>query len=324
MKNNKLSFTKLSMFNECGLKYRYHYIDYLRPNSIRSALIFGKAIDLALNELLLHRNINEAIAIFYREFSRTEVNGEGIYVPTSNLVKYSKADLDKDLIKESYQDSEQWESLYQKGLLIIEAYAKKVLPRIKKVISIQKEVSLQNSDGDEITAKLDFVAEWDDGKTYLLDNKTTSVEYKQEDVKKSLQLGLYHYIEKENTKLDGVGFIVINKNIRKIRHCKKCNFLQDGTHKKCNNMFGTQRCNGDWNVTFDVDIDFVFDRITEQEEEIVLESFDKANHGIMNKQFDANKSSCFSKFGKCVYYDKCHKGSDEGLVKLYQDKKDDK
>ena len=71
---------------------------------------------------------------------------------------------------------------------------------------------------------MDLIEEWEDGKTYLLDNKSSSVKYAEDSAKTGQQLPLYYYIKKDDYKLDGVGYIVMSKKINKnkVKTCKKC------------------------------------------------------------------------------------------------------
>lgn len=51
----RLSNTAINTFLECARKYKHHYIDGLRSEIVSSALHFGRAIDEALNVLLLQK-----------------------------------------------------------------------------------------------------------------------------------------------------------------------------------------------------------------------------------------------------------------------------
>lgn len=311
------------------MKWFLHYVKKIRPIKAKSAFVFGNAVDCALNELLKTRDVAHAKEIFLVNMRLYRLNGADIFVENSNFITYSKADTDEELIQYSGGSrslNRPWYSLLLKGQMIIDAYAEKVLPHIKDVISVQRRVSLSNASEDEITGLLDAIVLWDDGKVYLIDNKTSSVKYDKNSVKESNQLALYHYIEKDNVKLDGAGFIVINKNVNKnkVKTCVSCGHVSNGMHKTCNNLVNNNRCCGTWHTTIkpSIDIDFIFDDIREEDELRVIDSFDKVNNEIERGEFRCGANGCYSKFGPCVYKKYCETGDMEGLIDL-KDKKDE-
>lgn len=176
----------------------------LRPTDTGSALIFGSSVDSGLNSLLTdirdgrEPSLARAKAMFDAQFK--SIN------PTE--IKFSKADFDESL------GETPWKSLECKGHMILEAYVEQVLPKIERVILVQHEVSLTNELGDSLIGVVDLVAQID-GKVYILDNKTSSIKYSEDAAAISQQLGTYFEALKYDYKLDGVGFIVIPKNIRK-------------------------------------------------------------------------------------------------------------
>lgn len=260
------------------------------------------------------------------------VNDKRVDVSTSDVVIYTKRDLDIDLLthfKGLEHPNKPWHSLCLKGLLFVETYHREVLPKIKEVISIQKRMTLLNAEGDKISGLLDSVVIWEDGKTYLIDNKSSSVKYDDDSARKSDQLTLYHYIEKDNVKLDGVGFVVLDKNINmnKKKICKSCGSVNDGSHKTCPVMVPTgkygssdcmihKRCEGEFTVEFapTVNVDYVFDQIAPEDEDRVIEIFDTTNNNIANGLFATSHNPVFSKFGPCDYY-KYYPGNPDFFIK---------
>ena len=187
--------------------------------------------------------------------------------------------------------------------MFLEQYYKDVLPKIQEVIAVQEPVSLKNDDGDEITGFLDLIVKWEDGKTYLLDNKSSSVTYEEFSAKMGQQLPLYYYIVKEKYKLDGVGYIVLNKKINKnrVKKCKDCGLFNTSSHKTCNHVYETtqKRCGGEFEVTINpsVDIQYVFNQVAESDEKRVLDKFDEVNYNVSNGYFatehNPNKNKYF-------------------------------
>lgn len=225
-----------------------------------------------------------------------------------------------------------WMCLKRKAHIMLKAYYEKVLPQIKSVIAVQKRILVTGKTGDEIECYIDLIVEMNDGKKYVLDNKTSSIDYEQDSASKSQQLIMYYYaINKESKleeKLDGVGFIVMYKNIQKnrIKICENCGY--DGTggrHKTCDKMIfmgeineKTERCNGNWKETISPEckIDIILNKVTQPAQNLIIQAFLGANEGIKAKVFPPNVDSCMKYGNKCVYYDKCWNGKDETLITL--------
>lgn len=323
---NKLSHTSITKFLECGRKYRNHYIERIRPIKTKSALVFGSCLDQGLNILHQGKTIAEAKEVFLKALTQETNNPDLVY---------SKSDLDKELLAfyncKNLEDSAT--SLMYKGFLMLEACVREVLPLIKTHIAIQKPISFKNSDGDEVHGFLDLIVESHEGKVYLLDNKSSSVKYEADSPKKSQQLVLYYYIEKDTIKIDESGFVVYNKkiNLQKTKTCKSCGALNTSSHKTCNETIYigkdrnkpvnvgdeviSTRCNGEFLITYNpkAEVEFITNTIKTEDEDRVIADIDKANQGIANKEFEPNFGACETKFGKCEYYNLCHHGSMEGL-----------
>lgn len=320
---NKLSFTKLSTYNECGLKYDLHYNQMIRPIAAKSPLIFGNSVDEALNTLIETKDLNKALNRFEDLWNKQPVNGKEMDLKIPGVVQFSKSDVDEDLLEVNNiegKDNPAWFSLLLKGELIIKAYYEKILPRFKSVKAIQTPVKIENQDGDTINGKLDLIVEWEDGRVILMDNKTTSVIYDKNSAKNSEQLNLYYYLEKDNYKLDAVGFITLSKKINweYKKTCNSCEHIFNSNHTKCINMVEGKRCNG--KITLQkipsIDVDVIINNIESGIQDKTIETFDKVNEGIINNIFEMNRNSCIGKFGKCTYFDYCNKSSMNGLIKL--------
>jgi hypothetical protein len=355
----------------CGESYRLHYIEKIRPKVHSAALVFGSAIDAALNVLLVPDG-RDPEALFEKTFTETDINGVQVYVPTYADLVYQTNDFDPDLLTEiDYQIIEEkfkethparntayleiyqalkkrksesgfdsldntekalfnlinWLCMRRKGLLMLQAYRKKVLPKIEKVHATQKYVALTNSEGDSVVGYVDLIADIKDIGTVILDNKTASMEYDKDSVLTSPQLSLYvHMLEAEyNTRK--AGYIVMRKTIIKNRKkvCNKCGHDgSGGRHKTCDAIVDNKRCNGEWTETIDPDvyIQFITDTIPEQTEKIVLENMDTANEAIKSGHFTRNFNSCHNFYGsRCPYFQKCYYGNDKDLIDMKKEKK---
>lgn len=182
-----------------------------------------------------------------------------------------------------------WLSLARKAQYIFEAYKNEVLPLIKRVIAIQKEIALVNDDQDTVTGFIDLQTEMMDGSIRILDNKTTSdfKYYKEDSVRISGQLSLYCFSEN----VGKAGYIAILKDIK-----------ADGRKK---GSLPTVKIK----IRLD-DIDPTF-------QEQTLQKFNITNKNIKLGVFEKLKdeSLCVAYGRKCPYSDFCWRNSIAGLIK---------
>jgi hypothetical protein len=375
MSKTRLSHSASSMFQSCPRKYSYHYLERLRPKNSSSALLFGSAVDSSIQAMLKKESKKSPENIFNYLWNFAEINGEKTYLPTCTTIVYSDSEYDKDLISDDHHKKleetygSDWESkladirkkkkqvgfkflstdekklmnhanwtvLHRKGLLMLEAVKKKILPTIQEVLAVQEYVKLQNDNGDSVVGFVDMVAKFFDyEKPIIVDFKTSSIDYEEDSVLNSPQLTLYvHSLSEKYEGTRRAGFIVLHKRIEKnkVKKCSTCG--HDGTgqrHKTCNNLVDThvqgdgnfERCNGAWKETIspEVRIQVITDEIPLQTEKIVLNNFDYINESIKNGIFHRNLQSCIQPWGKCPYFEKCYKDSDEDLIQLTSSKKE--
>ena len=214
-----------------------------------------------------------------------------------------------------------WLCLNRKGLVMLKAYSEQVLPKIKEVLAVQKSVEIENDSGDRLVGFIDLIVETVDGKRYVLDNKTSSIQYDPNSPQRSQQLILYYHITKEEYKLDGVGFVVMYKHIlkNKKKTCSVCGNNGTGKrHKTCDaeHKEHAGRCNGDWEEVINPDarIEFIVNTVPEAAENLVMETFDEANNGIKNKMFGPNLQACHTGSIYCDYYNYCWTGNSDDLI----------
>lgn len=334
----RLSHTGKEMYITCPQKWKLYYQDKLRSTLIGSALIFGSAIDDALNRMLLEkkRELTEEEkasmeftpeATFVSSFSQTRVANEIVRIATSDQAMYYKSDLDIDLLDDAdYKDIKDfgeeveiildgrheveeftqecqdlfkkgvdtdtqrmynyicWLSLKQKGLMLLEAYRKDIMPEIEETFDVQKSISLPDGD-DEFVGVIDAILSFhsESGVKYVCDNKTSSRPYKQDSVQASEQLA--GYAEYENNQK--CAYIVLEKKLRKREPRTRTAIIKDDMP--------------------DETIDETFGKITD-----ILEN-------ISEEKFDKNFDSCYQYGRKCAYYDYCRTGDLKNLK--YTEKK---
>lgn len=240
-----------------------------RSSLLSSALCFGNALDLALNDMLI--GSDKFHEVFDSEWSKYQ----------ESVIEYYKSDLDESLLtlieREMPLAQQQFLSMKYKGHKLLDAYLVEIFPKIKEVISIQGEVNIMgydedgNETGDSIYGKLDLIAmiEAADGTVHhaLLDNKTTSEPYAKNSVQTKDQLALYAsgFLD-----IHSFGYLTLNKK-----------------------NFKTQ---------------IIIDHINQDRRDEVLEKFIMTLDSIKDNQFDKNLKSCYAFGRRCEYYSHCHKG----------------
>ena len=371
--SNRLSFSAISTYTTCGEKYNLRYNKKLRSKFFHAALAYGSAIDLALNKLLLTRELPEAIKEFDKAWAFQFVNKKYVSLPEFTDLVYAESDYDVELLQEEdfskldetimgsdlditlhidelypqiLEEKKKvgWENLREnqkklfnlanwlvmrrKGHIMLESYNKKILPKIKEVLAVQKESFLENENGDKVVQYLDLIVKWEDDRILLMDNKTSAKEYEEDSASRSPQLISYFHGNKDEYKLDAVGFLVLKKQIlkNKIKICSLCG--NDGSgerHKTCaaDNAETGKRCNGTWNIKLNPEcyIQIIINDVSPAAENLVLTTFDEANNGIKAGAFHRNLGACVTGF-KCEYWSHCWKGDDSELIDVSKEKKE--
>lgn len=327
----KLSNSSLDKYRMCPKMYDLHYNERIRPVGISSPLFFGSAIDQALNVLLLRKKKDltpeeagllgqNVYDVFDQAFTYMNYNGDTIDLRTYEHVEFSKSDDEPRLLTEDdlkaleSNDSNNhriWLSLRRKGHLFLAEYEKTIMPNIQEVVSIQKNTSLTNAEGDAYVGVIDFIAVWNDGKTYIFDNKTSSRKYQDDSIKKSTQLMTYS----EDTGINLAGYIVMVKALSWDKHntCSKCGFLSVSRHTTC-----PEKCGPLESVTKPrATIQVLLDSIDESNKDAMFGDIQLIADRIKDGQFEPNTNTCHRVFGKkCIYFDHCRTGNMAGLVKI--------
>lgn len=96
---NKLSYSQVNRYGMCPKSYEYHYVQKIRQTTTTGALLFGSALDNALNVLLTEPDKSPE-ETFERSFQYSKINEVNTYIPTSENVVYANSDFDSDLLLE--------------------------------------------------------------------------------------------------------------------------------------------------------------------------------------------------------------------------------
>lgn len=279
----RLSNSSLDLYQQCPRKWAFKYKENLKGDYTSTPLLFGSAIDNALNYIL--ESIRDK-----KEWSKD--NAKELFIACmktwqgQNKLEFFKNEVPEELKDSIDEDNlehqeEVWDNITQRGLACLEVYINDVLPLIDEVISVQNKGVVQNEDGDEFTFVVDFVAKLKDGRTVLFDNKTSSAKYPKNRVIKSQQLSLY--IE-QFPEIKLAGYIVLIKNPAKEKGM---------THQ------------------------ILIDEIPEQTRAESFKLLDETMQNIKEEKFPCNTKSCKA-FGKdCEYKAACMYGNYEGLIPNY-------
>lgn len=307
----------------CGDLYKKHYIEGYRPRVISSALLYGSAIDKALEDLHNTGLVPHDTLIdqFDNMLNRTDIrffkidcNGD-----TELEARLKRFDSDPEGEK-MITNNLIVEALRWKALIHIDQYIADILPRIRKVHSLQGEIE-HVRDNYTINGKLDIDIVWDDGLRYTADFKTSSAPYKDDSVETSQQLAIYDSAHGKN----GRGmYIVFLKKVSFHNICRQCKTKSlNNRAKSCQQIVdakggGIRRCKGDFfKVPFVPPIQIVTGKISDSFITEVVHSFDSAAEGIRKGVFVKNLNACENQYGRrCDMYELCKNNDSKDVIKL--------
>lgn len=277
----KISNSKTDLYNLCSLKYKFKYIDKLQADVTNSPLLFGIAIDHALNYILESFRdgktwtLDKSKEIFIEKMNTWD---------GTNTLSFFKSEVPEELLTNLDMNSREhqeivWDNICNRGLACLDAWVEEILPNFKRIVSVQNAGSIKNAEGDEFVFILDFIAELQDGRIVLCDNKTAGAKYAKNSVIESQQLSLYLDTYPE---LEYAAYCVMIKNPEKVG-------------KKSRTQF-------------------IVDKIPEETTAKAYALVEKTLLGIKNEVFEPNLKACFS-FGKpCEYERLCKYNDDTDLI----------
>lgn len=332
---NRLSNSSINKWNFCPTAYKHHYINKYRPIEIGSALIFGGAVDKAIEYILSPsankvENIANEYEVFDYHWRNAYINDVLTNVKECKNILYSKYDIDEDLLTdEEMEDTlngKSWSSLRHKGHLMLDAFKRDILPKITKIHATQQEVTLQSDNSDDsVIGYLDAVLSIEGyDKPIVMDWKTSARPYNDDSVIYSSQLAQYlHTVsdEYDNTRL--AGYCVFIKNIEKnrVKICSTCGYDGSGSkHKTCSNekLDLGGRCNGAWKETIRpvCRTQLIIDEIPLAVENLVIDNISAINDAIKAKVYTKNLKGCLDDgYGrKCQYFNICYNNDITGFI----------
>lgn len=284
----RLSHTQKELFLVSPRAWFYKYKLNLKQTVMGSPLFFGLHVETGVNVLLAKGTLEQAYDAFEKAMKYAYNNGKRLPLATSSDVKYSKADwqphlfTDKELadLEGKTQNFKSHQSLIRSGKLMIKEFHDKILPHIKKVISTQEYIKIENESGDEIMGYVDLICEWDDDRLLIQDIKTSANPYKQDAVMtddKGTQTAIYYEALKDKYPIDAVGFLVLEKKIR----------------KKADNPTRSQ---------------IIIDKPPQEIIDLTFDQYDKVLHTIKEGAFPCCSPQCDQYGQKCPYAKYCASG----------------
>ena len=190
-------------------------------------------------------------------------------------------------------------SCARRGMIMLSAFERDMLPEIEDVIAAQKQISIKNGDGDEITGYADYILKLKGiDEPILIDLKTAGKQYSNHDLNTSDQLGIYATAEKLNV----IGYMILLKTIKHNKVCDKCNHVRVNTRKR-----NCEKCDkGKYTkIISRGETQLITRDLRKGEQDELLEDFSDILTMMKEELNYKNPKSCYD-FGKrCDYYDFC-------------------
>lgn len=357
-----MSHSAQQCYKECAEKYHLKYLEKVKPIEVGASLAFGIAIDNAVGHLLncIKDGKKDEGVITFRSVFLGGAKGWNTALDNADL-RYRQKDYDDSILTDPDDKNQinQWEiehdlkssdaikfekqkdhrtlqhnefelfnklcwiSLKNKGLLMLDAFERDILPNITKVIAVQHKFEGMIDEKTPLSGYIDFILEYKGyDKPIVFDLKTSAMLYEQDSVFLSEQLTLYVAAVGEDLDTELAGFIVLLKNIGSTSVCSICNHLKDTSHKTCDQIdVKGKRCHGAWIETPKANTQVLINTISREKAADYVDSFTNISTLMKTGIRVKNYNSCKMYGGFCDYFKLCHFGDRSGLIS--KEKKDD-
>ncbi len=188
-----LSYSQLALYLECPLKYKFRYIDESEgeDGKVASALLFGQAVHVAL-------------AHFYREAMEGQPFSLKEFLDVF-ATAWGNACEEKEII---YSEGEDFDSLLEQGKEMLRVFARMAHPMKVIAVEVPFEFKLEHPQtGEEfqvpIKGIIDLIEEDESGTLWIVDHKTASRSYTEQQVEGDLQMLIYAAAVKQLDVVEG-------------------------------------------------------------------------------------------------------------------------
>ncbi len=149
------SYSQISQYLTCPRRYRHRYLDGWQEREVRATMLFGRAFEQALAALFRHEDPAAVLFEQWSDFKQLEL---------------------------VYPSRESWDSMLQQGIHLLERFVQDGHVRISQPRAHQQmQFTRTLSSGASFVSFVDAIGELD-GKTCVLEWKTSSARYPEEPV----------------------------------------------------------------------------------------------------------------------------------------------
>ncbi len=198
MNNNRkqphVSYSQISTYMLCPLKYRFSYIEELTPEFTPAALPFGGAI-------------HESLAYFYRTLQnagkkRPSIDDMKEIFRNDWMLRLKCEDVKFDKKDDSA------ESLMELGIKMLETFYENVTPG--EVMCVEQEFCIRKTDPENgkllplpLVGFIDLIEKDKNGKIVVVDHKTAARKYPASKADNDLQLSIYSCVLSRSSLVNG-------------------------------------------------------------------------------------------------------------------------
>jgi len=167
-----ISYSQISCYMGCPLKYRFQYVDGIEPPFVSAALVLGSGIHAALNR-------------------HYQAHLEGVRLEPSELMKtFSEHWRLENEQREVIIFSGNAEMILSQGKGILEVFCLKAEP--KSILAIEEPFSVKPGDGmPPLIGRIDLIEQDTEGTICVVDHKTASRRYSDSRPDDDLQMSAY-------------------------------------------------------------------------------------------------------------------------------------
>lgn len=168
-----LSYSQISTYLTCPLKYKFHYIDQIEPPFVASALCFGGSI-------------HEAVAAFHQSIM------EGDSLSAGNMVDVYRQVWENQRKKQTIRffNGETEDTLLAKAKAMLEVFREAHNPSVQ-IVGVEEPFEVDLKRIPPLIGVIDVVEMSSDGSAIVADLKTSSRKYSDQTVQSNLQLTCY-------------------------------------------------------------------------------------------------------------------------------------